>query len=187
MALSATIFRIELDVADVDRGVYLQEKLRLALHPSEEPERLVARLLAYALRWQEGLRFAKDLADVEEPALWRHDDLGQVAEWIEVGAPTARRLHIRSKSAPNLVVVVYKGPDDGRDALRRELAREARVHRAAEIEVLTLPGALVSAVADALGRSAAMTVIRTGDALQVLVDGAPFDGTLRFGSLADLG
>ncbi|MEY3012537.1 MAG: hypothetical protein RIT45_1272 [Pseudomonadota bacterium] len=186
MALTATIFRVELDVADVDRGVYLQEQHRLALHPSEEPERLVARLLAYTLLWEDGLVFAKDLNDVDEPALWRHDDLGQLAHWVEVGAPTARRLHIRSKASPRLSVVVYKGSDDGRDALRRELQREGRVHRADAIEVITLPGVMVSEIAEAMSRSSALTVIRTGDTLQVLVDGVSFDGTLREGSLQSL-
>lgn len=186
MALTATIFRVNLEITDIDRSVYRGEALRLALHPSEEAERLVARLLAYALLWEEGLAFGKDLADAEEPALWRWDDHGQLAHWIEVGTPTAKRLHIKSKAAPRLTVVVYKGQDDGREGLRRELARAERMHRPEAIEVLCLPGALVEQVAAALARSSAVTVIAHGDGLQVVVDDASFAGTLIRCSLADL-
>ncbi len=185
MALTATIFRIELELSDIDRSVYRTESLRVAQHPSEETERLVARVLTFALCWEERLTFARDLADTEEPALWSQRDEGGVAHWIEVGTTKAKRLHIKSKLADKLTVAIYRGLDDGRDALRREVSR-TRVHGAETIDVLVLPGALVADVAAAMDRSSAWVVIHSDDSLQVIVDGVPFEGTVRRTSLADL-
>lgn len=185
MALTATMYRIDLDLSDIDRGVYLQESLRVAQHPSEELPRVVARVLAYALCWTENLQFARDLADSETPALTRHDDTGALAQWIEVGAPAAKRLHRASKQGAEVTVVTFRGPDDGLDALRRNLLRE-HVHRAEAITTLALSASGVAAIADAMGRSSAWTVIRASDTLQVLVDGVPYDVELRLGTLDQL-
>lgn len=168
----------------MDRGVYCSESLRIAQHPSEEIERVVARVLTYVLCWEERLAFARDLDDAEEPALWAHHDVGGVAHWIEVGTPKAKRLHIKSKLADKLTVAVYKGPDDGCDGLRREVGR-ARIHNAGAIDVLVLPGALVNEIAAAMGRSSAWVVICSDGRLQVIVDEASFEGTPRRFVLAD--
>lgn len=185
MALTATMYRIELDLSDIDRSVYLQESLRVAQHPSEELQRVVARVLAYALCWTEHLQFARDLADSETPALTSHDDTGMLTQWIEVGAPAAKRLHKASKQGAEVTVVTFRGPDDGLDALRRNLQRE-NVHRAEAITTLALSAAGVQSIADAMGRSSAWTVIRAGDSLQVLVDGATYEIELRLGTLDQL-
>lgn len=185
MAQTATMYRIELDLSDMDRGAYCSKSLRVAQHPSEEIERVVARVLAFALCWQERLAFARDIDDAEEPALWLHHDQGGVAHWIEVGAPKAKRLHMKSKLADKVTVVVYKGPDDGRDALGREVGR-ARIHRAEEIDVLALPRSLVGDIAAVLGRSSAWTVICSDGLVQVMVDEQSFEGTPRRCAVADL-
>ena len=185
MAQTATMFRIELELSDIDRGVYCTESLRVAQHPSEEIQRLVARMLAFALCWEERLAFARDLDDAEEPALWAHHDQGGIAHWIEVGTPKAKRLHIKSKLADKVTVVVYKGPDDGCEALSREISR-SRIHQADAIDVLVLPGSLVSDIAGVLERSSSWVVICSDGVLQVIVDGQSFEGTPRRRSLADL-
>ena len=184
MALTATIHRIELEISDIDRSVYHSESLRVAQHPSEEPERLVARVLAYALFWHERLLFARDLADAEEPSLWRHDDQGVLATWVEVGSPTGKRLHRAAKVADEVVVVVYKGPDDGRTGLCRAVAG-MKIHRADAIIVLALPAAVVAEVANKLVRSSSWTIIRAGDSLQIIVDDAVYAGTVRVSTLAE--
>ncbi len=174
MALTATIFRVDLDLSDVDGNVYRQESLRLALHPSEEPARLVARLLAYCLCWREGLQFTRDLAEADQPALAAHDDTGQLAVWVEVGTPSAKRLHKASKAGAAVTVITFRGADDGLESLRREVAGQS-VFRSEAIEVIALPAVVVSAIAAQHRRSSAWTVIIVGGALQVLVDGHSFE------------
>ena len=97
MALKATIYKAQLQIADMDRALYADHALTLALHPSETEERLLVRLLAFALRVPQdtdrgALQFAKGLSDADEPDLWQHDLTGQLVQWIEVGQPDERRL-----------------------------------------------------------------------------------------------
>lgn len=97
MALRSTVYKASLQLAHLDRGVYADHALTLALHPSETEERLMVRLLAYALEApaddaRGALQFARGLSDTEEPDLWQRDLTGAVVHWIELGQPDARRL-----------------------------------------------------------------------------------------------
>lgn len=97
MALKATIYKAALQIADMDRGVYADHALTLALHPSETEERLMVRLLAFVLQAPASnddgaLQFARGLSDSDEPDLWQHDLTGQLMHWLEVGLPDDRRL-----------------------------------------------------------------------------------------------
>ncbi len=98
MALKATIFKANVQLSDIDRGVYGDHPLIIARHPSETDERMLIRLLAFALNVPSdtengALEFAKDMWDVDEPALWLRDLTGQIIEhWIEVGQPDEKRL-----------------------------------------------------------------------------------------------
>jgi len=97
MALKATIYKAQLQIADMDRGVYADHNVTIARHPSEADERMMIRLLAFALNVpadeQRGkLEFSKDLWDVDEPALWHKDYTGAVLHWIDVGQPDDKRL-----------------------------------------------------------------------------------------------
>ena len=97
MALKATIYKANLQIADMDRNVYADHALTLALHPSETEERLMVRLLAFALHvpaddHRGALQFARGLSDGDEPDLWQHDLTGQLMHWVEVGQPDERRL-----------------------------------------------------------------------------------------------
>lgn len=96
MALKATIYKAALQIADMDRGLYADHALTLALHPSETEERLMVRLLAFALQVPAddhggALLFARGLADSDEPDLWQHDLTGQLLHWLEVGHPADDR------------------------------------------------------------------------------------------------
>ncbi len=102
MALKATIHKATLQIADMDRSVYADHSATIARHPSETDERMMIRLLAFALNVPADdargpLEFAKDLWDVDEPALWQKDLTGQIVHWIDVGQPDDRRL---AKAAP---------------------------------------------------------------------------------------
>jgi uncharacterized protein YaeQ len=147
MALSSTIYVFTVRLADADRGVYETLNLRLAQHPSESPEYLITRLLAYCLEYAEGIAFSRGLSDTEEPAITVRDLTGALQAWIEVGAPEAARLHKASKSARRVAVYAHReiGPWLAR------LAGE-RVHRAGEIEIISMDRALVGAMVSRLAR-----------------------------------
>src|SRR5688572_9562851 len=98
MALSATMRRFEIALADSDRGVYEDLDLRVAQHPSESDRYLVARVLARALEHAEGVTFTRGLDADDEPALWQRDLRNDLQSWIEVGSPSADRLHRASKT-----------------------------------------------------------------------------------------
>jgi len=97
MALKATIYKANLGLADMDRGVYGDHGVTIARHPSETDERMMIRLLAFALNVPASndhgaLEFAKDLWDTDEPALWQKDLTEQIVHWIDVGQPDDKRL-----------------------------------------------------------------------------------------------
>jgi uncharacterized protein YaeQ len=112
MALKSTIYKAQLQIADMDRGLYADHALTLALHPSETEERLMVRLLAFALHVPKDnargdLVFARGLSDTDEPDLWQHDLSGQLVQWIEVGQPDERRMQRAASRAEQAVFVAY--------------------------------------------------------------------------------
>lgn len=146
MALPSQLLRFSLELADIDRGVYDSLDLRVAQHPSEDASRVVLRVLARALLHLPDLEFGKGLSTVEEPALWVHTP-HEVSLWVDVGAPSAERLHRASKRCPRVVVV-----SDREDAVLERAWRGQRVFRADAVEVWQLPGALVADIGEQLGR-----------------------------------
>jgi uncharacterized protein YaeQ len=97
MSLKATIYKAQLQIADMDRSLYADHSVIIARHPSETDERMMIRLLAFALNvpmddLNGHLEFAKDLWDVDEPALWHKDYTEAVRQWIDVGQPDDKRL-----------------------------------------------------------------------------------------------
>ncbi len=92
MALKATIFKAGLQIADMDRNYYHDHTLTIARHPSETDERMMMRLLAFALHADPALSFGKGLGSDDEPDLWQKDLTGAIAAWIDVGQPDEKRL-----------------------------------------------------------------------------------------------
>jgi uncharacterized protein YaeQ len=109
MAPKATIVKAELQVSDLDRHYYASHNLTLAQHPSETDERLMVRLLAFALHAHERLEFGRGLSDEDEPALWLRDYGGEIELWVELGQPDESRLRKASGRAKQVVVVGYGG------------------------------------------------------------------------------
>jgi uncharacterized protein YaeQ len=112
MALKSTIYKAQLSVSDMDRGVYGDHALTLALHPSETEERLMVRLLAFALNAPKDnargdLVFARGLSDTDEPDLWQHDLSGVLVHWIEVGQPDERRMQRAASRAERATFISY--------------------------------------------------------------------------------
>jgi uncharacterized protein YaeQ len=109
MALRATIFKLDLHVADMERGYYNSHSMTVARHPSETDERMMARVLAFALYADEHLAFTRGLAATDEPALWEKDFTGTILNWIELGHPDERRVLQASGKSGRVVVLCYGG------------------------------------------------------------------------------
>jgi uncharacterized protein YaeQ len=109
MAPNSTIYKAELQVSDMDRHYYATHALTLARHPSETEERLMVRLLAFALHADEALEFGRGLSSDDEPALWRRSPRGEIELWIELGQPDESRIRKASGRAHEVVVVNYGG------------------------------------------------------------------------------
>ena len=100
MALTATVYRLGITLSDVDRSVYQRLDLRVARHPSESARYFWLRMLAYCLAYEDGIAFSKGgLSDSDEPPVSIHDPTGILLSWIDVGSPSAERLHRASKAA----------------------------------------------------------------------------------------
>jgi uncharacterized protein YaeQ len=166
LALSAKIFRFQVELSDIDRGVYESLDLRVAKHPSEDEERVVVRVLARALAHETGLEFGRGLSNVEEPALWTHTATGEVCTWIDVGAPSAARLHRASKAADRVLVFTHKPTA----TLSREWSARA-IHRAREVIVVRLGELFIRELAERLGRTVTWFVIIQDGRIGVSVDG----------------
>lgn len=173
MALTATVYRLKLEISDIDRSVYETLDFRVARHPSEGEDRLVARILAYALLYEEGIEFGKGISDVEEPTLWVRDLTGQILHWIDIGAPGAERIHIASKKANQVTIVCHKGED----ALAREM-KKRKVHGSADIAVLYLEPSFVAELASALDRNSSWTIVHTDGDLSITVGERTFAGVV---------
>ena len=129
MALKATIFKAELGVSDIDRGVYGTFPLTIARHPSETAERMMVRVLAFALNAHERLEFGKGISSEDEPALWRRDLTGAIEQWIDVGLPEERLLRRACGKATEVTLYTYggRGVDIWWQANERDLRKQTRL------------------------------------------------------------
>ncbi|THF66316.1 YaeQ family protein [Pseudothauera nasutitermitis] len=128
MALKATIYKAELQIADLDRNHYGTYNLTLARHPSETDERMMVRLLAFALHAEEGLACGKGLCVDDEPDLWLRDLTGDILCWIDVGQPDEKWVRKACGRARKVVVLSYgRAADIWWQGVRDKLARQERL------------------------------------------------------------
>ncbi|HEX5694483.1 MAG TPA: YaeQ family protein [Arenimonas sp.] len=109
MAPKSTVHKARLQVSDMDRHYYAAHELVLAQHPSETDERLMLRLLAFALHADERLEFGRGLSTDDEPDLWRKDLTGVIEQWIDLGQPDESRVRKACGRAGEAVVLTYGG------------------------------------------------------------------------------
>jgi uncharacterized protein YaeQ len=173
MALTATIYSFDTELADIDRGVYETLGLRVARQPSETVEYMVTRFLAYCLEYAEGIELTEGVAAGDEPAVLIRDLTGRVTAWIEVGMPDAPRLHRGSKLAGRAAVYTHRTVAK----VLAELDRK-KIHRAAEIPVYEFGRGFVESVAATLERRAHVSVSVTERQLYLDIDGQTFDTTV---------
>jgi uncharacterized protein YaeQ len=143
MALRATIYKVEVSVADTDRHYYATHLLTIARHPSETDLRMMVRLLAFALNADENLSFTKGLSDTDEPDVWLKDLTGSIELWIEVGQPEERRVLRAAGKADRVVVYCYGGHASQiwYDGVRNKL------EKARNLQVVNFPQDAVNAMA----------------------------------------
>jgi uncharacterized protein YaeQ len=144
MALGATIYTFNIELADSDRDVYRALDLR---HPSESEEHFLTRVLAYCFEFEEGIAFSNGLFEPDQPTIAIHDLTGALRVWIDVGTPEAARLHRGSKAAPRIVVYTHKEPG----AWLARLAGE-RIHRREALELNAIDRDWLAALAGKLER-----------------------------------
>lgn len=149
MALKSTIFKADLQIADMDRNYYQGHSLTLARHPSETDERMMVRLLAFALFADERLEFGRGLSADDEPALWRKDLTGAVELWIEVGLPDERELRKACGRAERVVVLCYGGR--GADIWWNQ--NRDKLERLRNLAVMNLPSETTQGIAALASRS----------------------------------
>ena len=134
MALKATIYKAELQIADMDRNYYQEHILTLARHPSETDERMMIRLLAFAIHAHEQLSFTKGLFDTDEPDLWQKDFTGAIDLWIEVGQPDDKRLLKACGRSAQVMVYSYSATSH---IWFKQLA--TKLDRAKNLSVINIP------------------------------------------------
>lgn len=158
MALKATIFKASLQLADMDRGVYADHALTLARHPSETDERMMVRLIAFALNvpaddHDGALELAKGLSDTDEPDLWQRDLTGRIVQWIECGQPDDRRLLRAAGRSDRVVVISY-----GSSTPIWWSALKGKIARAANVQVWQWPAAQTQALGAMAQRTMSLQV-----------------------------
>lgn len=174
MALGATIYVFAIELADSDRGVYESFELRVARHPSEAPDYLITRVLAYCLEYTEGISFSNGLSSPDEPTIAVRDLTGALRAWIDVGAPSAERLHRASKATPRVAVYTHKDVTQLVGRLRGE-----RIHRVEELELYALDRDLLTNLEARLARRMAFSLTVTEKHLYVSVGEESFTGVIE--------
>ncbi len=173
MALPATVYRVSIDLANLDANRYEKLQFTVARHPSETAERLVARVLAYALWFEEGLAFTKGICAGDEPDLWYKGPDGRVLLWLEVGQPEAERLLKASRHAAQVVLLAY-----GANRFRWEAAHLPKLANVANIGVFALDEAFLKQVVTGLERAICWTLTVTEGTLYLASGGATFETAL---------
>ena len=149
MALKATIFKVDLQIADMDRNYYASHALTIARHPSETDERMMVRLLAFACHADEALSFGKGLSADDEPDLWQKDLTGSIAVWIDVGLPDEKLVRKACGRAQQVVIYSY----GGRAADMWWAQVSPKLDRANNLSVINLPVETSKAMAQLASRT----------------------------------
>jgi uncharacterized protein YaeQ len=174
MALTATIYNFDVELADGDRNVYESLALRVAQHPSESDEYLIARVLAYLLEYREGIEFSRGVSDPDEPTIAIRDLTGKITTWIDIGTPDAARLHKASKAAERVVVYCHK---EGMQWLKGLAA--AGIHRAGTLELYMVDRALLADLVSRLDRRMAFSVSITDRELYLSIGADNLTGRIE--------
>jgi uncharacterized protein YaeQ len=171
MAAKATVYKAELSVSDMDRHYYATHALTLAQHPSETEERLMVRLLAFALNASDSLAFGRGISTEEEPDLWARDYTGAIDLWIEVGQPDEQRLRKACGRAKEVRVYCYSG----RSAAIWWEKSAAGFARFSNLRVFDIPYATTQQLATLATRNLQLQCLVQDGHAQLITDAATVD------------
>lgn len=166
MAPKATVVKAELQISDMDRHYYATHVLTLAQHPSETDERLMVRLLAFALYAEERLEFGRGLSNEEEPDLWLRDYVGDIQLWIDLGQPDESRIRKASGRAQQVVVVNYSGR--GADIWWDKIATS--LTRLKNVTVIDIPPDVVESLTTLIQRGMRLNCLVQDGEMQLMSD-----------------
>lgn len=172
MALTATMRKLDIELSDVDRGVYETLELRVAQHPSETDRYLVTRVIARVLEHDEGVAFTRGLAESDEPAIERRDLRGDRLAWVDIGSPSPERLHRALKACERVAVYGWQRMP--------ELARSVKdfgAHRAEALVIVAIDPGFLDGLAATLDRRNRWEVSVSGGTLYVSIGTALFEAT----------
>lgn len=173
--MAHSLFRFKIELADITRHIYESLDFRVAQHPSESLPYLITRVLAYALNFQEDLKFSPEgLHNPDEPTLRLPNSFGGDLLWIEIGNPNPRKLHKAAKSSKVVKVYTYKNPD----LLLQDMAKE-NVHRKSEIEIYSLDSKFLDSLSENLGRENQWTLSFNDGSLIVTIGDQTFEAELQ--------
>ena len=179
MAQTATMHHVEVALSDVDRGVYEALDLRVAQHPSESMRYMLTRTLAYCLSYEEGIAFSKGgLSSTDEAPISIKDPTGILLAWIDIGVPSAERLHKASKAARRVAIFTHADLNQ----LRKEAATKA-IHKIEAIEVWRFDPKFLDAIEARMDRNTKMDLTRNDGQLYVAIDGETLEAPLTVASL----
>lgn len=174
MALPSTIYRVNISLSDVDRGIYENLQTTVARHPSETEERLAVRLLAYALLYAPELSFTKGISAGDEPDLWIKGPDGRTLLWIEVGLPEPERLVKASRHAERVALFAY-----GRALASWEQQHLHKIAGIDNLHAVIFEQGFISSLAATLGRSINWSVTVTDNTLYLNSGAETFETVLQ--------
>ncbi|WP_426320021.1 YaeQ family protein [Microbacterium sp. E-13] len=180
MAIGVTMYTFDIQLADVDRGVYEDLSVRVARHPSETDAFMMTRVLAYCLEYEEGIAFSEGISATDEPAVLVRDLTGALTAWIEVGAPDAARLHTGSLSGARVAVYTHRDP-----AKVAAPWAGKKIHRAGEVHLYSFDAGFIDAATGRLERRNTMTVSITERRLYLDLNGSSFESDIHERSATD--
>lgn len=164
MAQPSTLYRFRIELSDVDRGLYMPLDFRLAMHPSETLLYLITRAIAYALNFDEELEISPEgLADPDAPAMRKtQPGTGRTSLWVEIGNPSARKIHKASKAADLVKIYTYKDP-----TLIQKECQDANVFRAETVEIYALDTKFLDKLSQEMQREMRLSVLHNEGSLSV--------------------
>lgn len=174
MALPSTIYKAAIQLSDIDRGVYESLQATVAKHPSETDERLVARLLAWAIFNEPELAFTKGLCVADEPDIWMKGPDGRVRFWVEVGLPEADRIIKASRHAERVALLAC-----GRALSSWSQQHLPKVAGLSNLTVVSLDQAFINTLAGRLERSITWSMTITEGMVYLEVDGVTHETAIQ--------
>ncbi len=174
MALKPTIYKLRIALSDLERNYYDTLNLTVALHPSETPQRMVARVMAYCLNAQEGLVFTKGLSDVEEPDIWVRTMDDKTTLWIDVGEPDPDRVRKSERKAETVKVYSFNAKSE--TWWQQSHGKLAAVNA----DIVRFKHEAINQLTDMLARTVDWSVTITGQSAYVAGDAGSVDIAWEF-------